>query len=110
MSRVNRGAHAVIERWRAEAVILRVRGAEHQADVLEQCATEMSTALADQADQPAPPPTEEQLLTAKEVAERLGMKKRWVYRNADRFPFTRHLGRSVRFSEAGLSQWLPKQK
>jgi hypothetical protein len=70
MSRVDGGAHGLVERWQADAATLRAWGVEHEADVLERCATEMLTALPDQADQPpSPPPV--QLLTATEVAENL---------------------------------------
>jgi excisionase family DNA binding protein len=46
------------------------------------------------------------LLTVGEVAERLGVSNRWVYRNADRLPFTRRLtSGTLRFSERGLERW-----
>lgn len=50
------------------------------------------------------------LLTAREVAARLGTSVRYVYEHADRFPFTRRLGsRTVRFSERGLERWLARR-
>ena len=54
-----------------------------------------------------PPPVADRLLTAAEVAERLGLSLVAVYRQAKRWPFTRRLGRRMlRFSEAGLARWL----
>ena len=59
---------------------------------------------------PAPPgsngTTPDRLLTAADVAERLEVSKRYVYANATHWPFTRRLGRAVRFSAAGLDAWL----
>ena len=53
----------------------------------------------------------DQLLTAKAAAERLGVDERWIYRRADSLPFTKRLGeRTLRFSERGLEQWLAKAK
>ena len=68
-------------------------------------------ALTDGADSPAPIPAREpeRLLTASEVAERLGCSTRYVYAKADSFPFTRRLAsRVVRFSLRGLEQWLSR--
>jgi excisionase family DNA binding protein len=50
----------------------------------------------------------DRLLTAQEVAPRLGIHKRTVYAQADTWPFTRRIGRSVRFSEHGLTAWLSR--
>lgn len=55
-----------------------------------------------------PEPTSEpdQLLTAEQAAERLGVKKRWMYRHAETLPFTRRLsGGTLRFSARGLERW-----
>jgi predicted DNA-binding transcriptional regulator AlpA len=49
---------------------------------------------------------EDQLLTADQVAVRLGVDRRWVYRRADALPFTRRLSRgTLRFSARGLERW-----
>lgn len=49
----------------------------------------------------------DRLLTAGEVAERLHMDRRAVYRRADRWPFTRRLSSgTLRFSERGMEWWL----
>ena len=53
---------------------------------------------------------DEHLLSAEEVAKRLGVSRRYVYEHAARFPFTRRLGpRTVRFSQQGLERWLSRQ-
>jgi hypothetical protein len=46
------------------------------------------------------------LLDAATVAARLGTSKRWVYANADEWPFTRRVGRLVRFEAEGFERWL----
>ena len=49
---------------------------------------------------------EDRLLTADQVAARLGVARRWVYRKAGALPFTRRLSRgTLRFSERGLERW-----
>ena len=53
--------------------------------------------------------TPDRLLSAADVAETLGVSKRYVYANAPVWPFTRHLGRSVRFSANGLAAWLTRR-
>jgi excisionase family DNA binding protein len=64
--------------------------------------------------QVAPAPTHaanggpDRLLKAQEAADRLGVDKRWVYRQAKagRLPFARKLsGGTLRFSERGLEKW-----
>jgi len=58
-------------------------------------------------DQRATPEADE-LLTAAEAAERLGVDRRWVYRKAKAgaLPFTRKLSSgTVRFSARGLERW-----
>lgn len=48
----------------------------------------------------------DQLLDVAEVADRLGVSKRWVYRRADKLPFTRRLtSGALRFSERGLERY-----
>lgn len=61
---------------------------------------------------PAPPASEgekkDRLLTADEVAERLGVDRRWVYRKAKAgdLPFARKLSAgTLRFSSKGLERW-----
>jgi predicted DNA-binding transcriptional regulator AlpA len=58
---------------------------------------------------PARPRPEPQdgLLTAQEVAERLGLTRKQVYRRAGWWPFTRRLGpKTLRFDLAGMELYL----
>lgn len=53
------------------------------------------------------PDTDDRLLNAAEVAERLDVTERYVYDHADEWPFTRRISpRKLRFSERGLYRWL----
>lgn len=59
----------------------------------------------------APAATRETLLTPAETAARLGVTKRWLYRNSKRLPFTRKLtNRTVRFHEQGLAKYIRERK
>jgi excisionase family DNA binding protein len=51
------------------------------------------------------------LLTAEQVAERLGVPKSWVYARAreGRIPTVR-LGRYYRFRPAALEEWITQQE
>lgn len=60
-----------------------------------------------------PPPSADganqdgQLLSVAEVAARLGVTKRWVYRHAGTWAFTRRLGhRTLRFERRGFEKLL----
>ncbi len=53
--------------------------------------------------------TPDRLLGAADVAKTLGVSSRYVYAHASGWPFTRHLGRSVRFSANGLAGWLTQR-
>lgn len=55
---------------------------------------------------PSGPEAGDTLLTVKQAAERLGVTPDWLYRHADRLPFTRRLGRQLRFSSWGLAEYL----
>ena len=49
----------------------------------------------------------DRLLTVNQAAERLGLSKGQVYKQAHGWPFTRKLSaKALRFSEAGLERWL----
>ncbi len=55
---------------------------------------------------PPEAPAEDRLLTPEEAAAALRVTPRWLYRHAQRLPFTRRLSRkALRFSEAGLRRW-----
>ena len=49
----------------------------------------------------------EALLDVREAAARLNLSVDWLYGHAKTLPFTRRLGRAVRFDPAGLARWLP---
>ncbi len=51
----------------------------------------------------------DRLLTAKEVADRMGVCLDYVYKNASEFPFAWKEGRRVLFSERGLERYLQKK-
>lgn len=48
----------------------------------------------------------DRLLTVEDVAQRLAVAEDYVYRHADGWPFTRRVGRNLRFSDRGLCEWL----
>lgn len=53
----------------------------------------------------------DRLLTVAEAAERLGTSKDWLYRRADRLPFTVRLGPGqVRFSSRGIEHYLARRR
>lgn len=58
---------------------------------------------------PSPAAQPDRLLTAREVAPRLGCSVRYVYAKKDTFPFTVSVGTLVRFSAAGLERWLARR-
>lgn len=54
---------------------------------------------------------EDVLLSAKEAAALLNVKRNFLYRRAKTLPFTKHLSRrSLRFSKRGLMAWLAKKR
>lgn len=67
-------------------------------------------ALLDGEYQPSTPDSSpSRLLDADAAAERLGMSKVWLYRNAARLPFARKVGRSLRFDAAGIDRWVARR-
>lgn len=44
-------------------------------------------------------------LSAKEAAKRLGVSLPYLYKHADDFPFTVHIGNRVVFDSAGIEAW-----
>ena len=48
----------------------------------------------------------DELLDVAEAAERLGISKDYLYRHHDKFPFTRRMGRGLRFSALGIEQYI----
>lgn len=57
----------------------------------------------------APRLQEERLLGVEEAAARLGVSSVALYKKADAFPFTVRQGRSLRFSDSGISAWIRKR-
>jgi predicted DNA-binding transcriptional regulator AlpA len=56
-------------------------------------------------------PEKDGLLSPEEAAAILGQNVRWLYRHADKLPFTRRISRkNLRFSEGGLRRWLAARK
>jgi excisionase family DNA binding protein len=58
------------------------------------------------------PPGPSQALDVGDVAQRTGMSRGWLYREAraGRLPFARRLGRRVVFDEAALRRWLERRR
>ena len=49
----------------------------------------------------------DRLLTAQESAKMLAVSPEWLYRNANKLPFTRRLGPKVlRFPQRGIERWI----
>jgi hypothetical protein len=55
----------------------------------------------------AEPDPKTKVLNVEEAVEMLHVKRRWLYRNAGRYPFIRRLSRKkLLISEKGLREWL----
>ena len=53
---------------------------------------------------------EDHYLTAQEAADRIGVKRKWIYDHADGLPFVKRLSdRTLRCSERGLNRWLERK-
>lgn len=59
---------------------------------------------------PAAPAIEDRLLTIEEASRELGKSTTWLYHQAKHLPFTRRVGRSLRFSSRGLQKFLDRQR
>jgi excisionase family DNA binding protein len=59
--------------------------------------------------QPAPTPIQDTLLDVHEAAELLGMGRDYLYRNHNKFSFTRRMGRRLLFSSEGIQQYITQQ-
>ena len=55
---------------------------------------------------PATQQSRDELLDIDEAARRLGVSASYLYRNHQRFPFIRRMGRSLRFSAQGLDSYI----
>lgn len=58
---------------------------------------------------PAVPDRHDELLTIESAVTRLGVSKDYLYRHADEFPFTRHMGRKLVFSSLGIDEYIRKR-
>ncbi len=71
----------------------------------------LPTPIAQLAREPEQSTTPNVLLTPAEAAARMGIPIRRLYRDADRFSFTRRLGaRTLRFDARGLERWLASRR
>jgi len=52
----------------------------------------------------------DQLLDVREAANRLSMSAAYLYRSHRKFPFVRRMGRSLRFSSAGIDRYLAQRR
>jgi excisionase family DNA binding protein len=50
----------------------------------------------------------DELLTIEQATERLGVSVDFLYRNHSRLPFTRRMGRSLRFSSLGIDEYIKR--
>ncbi len=51
-------------------------------------------------------PQSDELLDVGQAAHRLGISKDYLYRHHARLPFTRHIGRGLRFSALGIEKYI----
>jgi excisionase family DNA binding protein len=65
-----------------------------------------ATALARLTSPKHEPPVPDSLLDVNEAAARLRVSQHYLYRNHRRLPFTRRMGRSLRFSSTGIDQYI----
>lgn len=59
---------------------------------------------------PEPDDGPDRLLKVEEVAKRLGVDKRWVYRHQDQLPTRKLSGGTLRVSERGLERWVEARR
>ena len=65
----------------------------------------------DPPDKPVVASLEDHLLTVDEAAGVLAVERTWLYRHADKLPFTRKLSAgTLRFSSSGLQRWLASRR
>lgn len=57
---------------------------------------------------PSTAPGRDELLTVDECAQRLRVSPDWLYRAHHRLPFTRRIGKTLRFSANGLDVYLKR--
>lgn len=52
----------------------------------------------------------DELLDVEEASHKLGVGKDFLYRNHARYPFTRRMGRSLRFSARGIEAYIKNKQ
>lgn len=57
----------------------------------------------------APANSSDRLLTVPELAARMNTSADYIYRHSEQWPFTRRLGRSLRFSQNGYERWMARR-
>ncbi len=60
--------------------------------------------------EPAVAQGHDELLSVRQAAERLSTSTDWLYRHSADLPFTRRLGRQLRFSARGIDAYLQTHK
>lgn len=91
---------------------LDIEGLTRLLGEVEALKTRILQRLCPPAPAPAPPAAEPPglwNLTAKEVIDRTGMSRSWLYRNAHKLPFATKVGTRLRFSGARLERFLRAQ-
>jgi len=58
---------------------------------------------------PVAVPRADELLTVEQASERLGMSANYLYRHSGTLPFVRRIGRSLRFSAAGINDYITRK-
>jgi excisionase family DNA binding protein len=91
-----------------ETVLKSVTGlpAEQLPELLGELEQIRCTAMARLAVPPPVAPQSDELLDVYEAARRLGTSKDYLYRHHARLPFTRRMGRSLRFSALGIEKYI----
>lgn len=84
----------------------------HETTALARFLQTMAKAQAELADallKTPPAPEEgpvEGLISAREASRLLGVSPSYLYEHRNEYPFTRHVGRTVRFERRGLLAWM----
>jgi len=58
----------------------------------------------------AAPVQADELLDVGEAAQRLSMSPDYLYRNHRKYPFTKRMGRSLRFSSLGINEYIKRNR
>jgi|SRR5271157_1773680 len=69
-----------------------------------------ATAIARLSSPAVPPQEDELLLDVDAAAHKLGMSKDYLYRNHNRLPFVRRMGKRLLFSSRGIEKYIKTAK